>query len=229
MRKHLLFVDVETSGIPDSLKNPVSAQELWPYVLQVAWQVYDLRGNLIKTEDHYLFDEKITIDKSSQEIHGLTLETLHSIGERRKDVMRRFGKDLREYQPTLVGHFVELDSKMLQVAMARSGMKNIVKDFPHFCTMLATSEYAYMPDKNFPKLDELYQRLFSEKPEQLHNALSDVKATAKCFFELARRGEVDPEKLEVSFFSKVKDKMSEKTGCGLPVLLILLFFIWILL
>lgn len=229
MREHLLFVDVETSGKPESLKHPVSSQELWPYILQVAWQIYDLRGNLLKTEDHYLYDERIAIDKSSEKIHGLTMETLHTIGEKRKDVMRRIGRDLRKYKPVIVGHFVELDSKMLQVAMIRSGLKNLITDLPHFCTMLNTSEYRIHPDHNYPHLEELHMRLFQTKIEDLHNALGDVKATAKCFFELVKRGEINPEALEVSFFNKMKHQMNKKVGCGLPVLLIICsLFIWMI-
>lgn len=229
MRKHLLFVDVETSGIPQSLKNSVNATELWPYILQVAWQVCDLSGQVIKTEDHYVYDEKVKIDPSSFKVHGLTIETLIQIGEQRKDVMRRFAADLRYYQPVVIGHFVEFDSKMLQVAMSRAGLKNILQEQPHFCTMLATSDYSFMPDHNYPKLDELHLRLFQHRPENIHNALGDVEATKACFFELVKRGEINPQDLEVSFYSKVKEKVSEKTGCGLPVLVVILLFVlyWI--
>lgn len=229
-KEYLLFVDLETSGRPDSLNHPVTAEDRWPYILQVAWQVYDTGGNLIKTENHYVYDERVVIDKDSQRLHGLSKDTLASIGEERKTVMRQLSRHLRRFQPTIVGHFVEFDSKMLQVAMKRAGLKNIVKDLPHFCTMAATSEYSFQVNRTYPKLDELHLRLFQEKMENMHNALSDVKATARCFFELVKRGEINPHELRHSGFDKLKASVKHKTGCGLPVVFFLIAsIIWMLL
>lgn len=229
MKKYLLFVDLETSSKPESLNHPVTAEEEWPYILQIAWQVYDDSGNHVKTEDHYIYDHRIRIDKSSQQLHGITLDTLANIGESRKDVLRRFAGDLRRFRPTIVGHFVEFDSKMLQVGLFRAGMKNIVKNFAHFCTMSATSDYAVSIHQTYPKLDELYFRLFREHHTEAHNALADVKATVKVFFELVSRKEIDPDNLDQSKFNKMKTTVKQKTGCGLPILVVLIIAIWIIL
>ena len=40
-----------------------------------------------------------------------------------------------------------------------------------------------------PKLIEMYEILFNEKFSSAHDASHDVNATAKCFFELAKKGE----------------------------------------
>ena len=43
----------------------------------------------------------------------------------------------------------------------------------------------------FPKLQELYLKLFNKKFEGAHNSLSDIKATFECFYELLNRGVIE--------------------------------------
>ena len=59
--------------------------------------------------------------------------------------------------------------------------------------MQATIDYCGIPfpDGNgykFPRLEELYEVLFKQQMKDAHNALADVEACAKCFFELMERG-----------------------------------------
>lgn len=223
MRTHLLFVDTETSGIPPSMQASVTDPEKWPFVLQVAWRVYDKSGELIKKENHYIYEPEISIKKSAFKIHGITKDALLAKGEHRKAVMQLFLKDLNHYDPLVIGHFVEFDSKMLQVALYRAGLPNPLKDCPHFCTMLATTEYKRFPNHNYPKLPDLYQGLFGEKMMHVHDSAADAEATARCFFELYKKGEIDEKMIDNQpLFSKVKEKVWQKTGCGLS-----LFIIWI--
>lgn len=197
----------------------------------MAWRIYNQSGTLTKQENHFIFEEEIYIEKSSIKVHGITREDLLKKGEDRKSVMRLFARDLRYYRPLVVGHFVEFDSKMLQVAMFRSGIKNILKEYPHFCTMRATSEYTRFPNHDYPKLEDLYLGLFGEKIERQHDAAIDAEATARCFFELYTRGELNDQLIaNQPLFIKVKDKVKRKAGCGLPVLLFcLLSIIWLIL
>src|SRR5690606_8051357 len=48
----------------------------------------------------------------------------------------------------------------------------------------------------WPKLEELYQKLFNEKFEEAHNAAADVVATTRCFFELIRLNVITAERLK---------------------------------
>lgn len=228
MRNHLLFVDTETSGIPDSLNASVSEKEQWPYIVQLAWRVYTKDGDLVKQENHFIYEEEIYIEESSFQVHGISKQDLKLKGEDRKSVLRLFASDLRKFKPMVIGHFIEFDSKMIQVAMFRSGLKNIIKQYPHFCTMRATSEYTRLPNHNYPKLDELYQVLFGEKMAKQHDAAADVEATAKCFFELYARGDLNEQLISSQpLFVKVSERVN-KVGCGLPVLVLgTILWIWL--
>jgi hypothetical protein len=57
-------------------------------------------------------------------------------------------------------------------------MKETVK----YCKILSSNGFKW------PKLEELYQKLFNEKYDNTHNAFSDIKATARCFWELKQNG-----------------------------------------
>ncbi|WP_258099235.1 3'-5' exonuclease [Marinoscillum pacificum] len=223
MHDYLLFLDTETSGIPTSLHAPITDLDNWPFVLQIAWLIYTPGGKLVKKENLFIYEEDIYIKQSSERIHGITREELKAKGLDRKSVMKAFASDLRQYKPMIIGHFVEFDSKMVQVAFFRSGLKNIISPLKHFCTMLPTKAYARLPHNTYPKLEDLYFGLFKEKLEDTHNALNDAEATAKCFFSLKDKGEINEQVIASQrLFINIKDKKSSKAGCGLPILVFIL-------
>lgn len=228
MKDYILFVDTETSGLPKNWNS--SRLDQWPYIIQVAWSIYTKAGELIKSENHYIRDENIIIDPQSKKIHGITEEVLAEKGEKRVKVLKKIYKDIRHFDPLVVGHWISFDVKMLSVGFRRAGMKNILEEVPLYCTMLSNSHYVRFSNNNYPKLDELYHKLFNKTMEGQHNALSDVNATAACFFELVKRNEITDERIanqQPEFAAKTK-KMKE-TGCGLPVLFLLLSVLYFLL
>ncbi|RED96972.1 3'-5' exonuclease [Marinoscillum furvescens] len=231
MTDHLLFVDTETSGMPENLQAPPSDTASWPFILQIAWKVYDTSGELLKTENHYIYEEEISIEQQSIAVHGITLDKLKPAGKPRKTVMQLLTADLRKFRPMIIGHFVEFDSKMIQVALHRSGMKNIIKAYPHFCTMRATTDYALMTNSMYPKLDELYLRLFNEKLTDQHDALADATATAKSYFALRQNGDITDDTItNQTLFVKLGKAPQQRSGCGLPILVITLsaLILWLL-
>jgi hypothetical protein len=58
--------------------------------------------------------------------------------------------------------------------------------------MQASVDYCQIPNSHgsykWPNLNELHSKLFLETFPDAHNAWVDVKACARCFFELKRRG-----------------------------------------
>lgn len=62
---------------------------------------------------------------------------------------------------------------------------------PKYCTMKSATDYCKLPGKKgfkAPRLSELHQVLFGTDFDHAHNALADVEATARCFWELKKRG-----------------------------------------
>lgn len=193
MKDYLIFIDTETSGLPKKWDSPYSNLDNWPFAIQIAWIIFDKDGKEIKRENHYIFEEEFTIDKSSQKIHGITLDFLREYGIKRKPVLRKLAYDIKKYNPLIIGHFIELDLHILNVDFKRAGLKHFIAKSNLFCTMLNSRKYAKNPQYRFLPLSALYKYLFGEDPNNMHNALTDAEVTAKCFFELVKQGEIDEE------------------------------------
>ena len=58
--------------------------------------------------------------------------------------------------------------------------------------MQSSTNYCAIPgfygNYKWPTLDELHRKLFNTGFEDAHDASVDINATAKCFWELKRRG-----------------------------------------
>lgn len=66
--------------------------------------------------------------------------------------------------------------------------------------MKSSTDYCKLPGfygkYKWPKLHELYKKLFNEDMGAAHTALQDIRNTAKCFFELERLGVIEQTVLE---------------------------------
>lgn len=191
----MLFIDTETSGLPKNWEKPYSARDNWPHALQISWLVYTQNGELVKQEDYYISDNDFKISPAAQKIHGLTQEFLVANGLPRQQVMAFLTADLMQYQPMVIGHFLELDYHITGVEYYRTGLQNPVPSLPAFCTMQATTHMVRNPQFKYLRLGQLYEELFHTTLENQHNALTDARATADCFFELLKKGEITDEKI----------------------------------
>lgn len=191
VREYLLFIDTETSGLPDDWGLPYSAA--WPYTLQMAWVIYSGKGVRIKQENHYFRVPDRVISADAMQIHGITPEFLRSHGEDPVEIMKRFTSDLTVYNPVIVGHFTELDIKMAGAEFHRTNLENVLSRYPIYCTMQASR---HLSNKKFLRLGDLYEQLFHQPLHGQHNALADADATAACFFEMRRRNEISEDEVE---------------------------------
>ena len=186
MQKYFLVVDTETSGLPKSWSAPYSNEKNWPYIVQIAWIIYDSSYQEIKRENHYIKNTDFTIDKAALKIHKITPEYLAVNGEDKETVMLQFASDIEKYNPLVIGHFIELDYHMVNVELYRIGRDNIFKNLVFFCTMKASAPYITNTVISHLKLDKFYTILFNEVAENMHSALSDALNTAKIFFHLLK-------------------------------------------
>lgn len=224
MRDYLLFIDTETSGLPKKWDVPVSQPDNWPYALQISWIIYTKEGEKIKEENHYINEDDFKITLSSIKIHGITKDFLRKNGQPRKEVMTILANDLNQYQPMVIGHFLELDTDVTGAEFFRVAMDNPFKKLPCFCIMLATTYLVRNPRAKYLRLGDLYETLFTIPQENKHDALGDVAATAACFFELERRGDINDEtiKLQLHPLSTEEATFTEKFKWSVFVVMVCL-------
>lgn len=217
MREFILFIDTETTGKPLDWDVPYSKGGNWPYSVQIAWMVYTRAGQELKSENHYIYEPDLEVSEESVRIHGITQEFLQAHGKARKQVLSLLAQDLEQYQPLVVGHFMQLDFHMLGVGFFRANLPNPLLQLPTFCTMNASANFFLPPNKSFLHLGELYERLFQEPLQQQHNAAVDVRATAACFFKLVEQGDLSWE----TILQQKRISTSSNTNVYLAILLII--------
>ena len=67
-----LIFDTETTGLPKRWKAPLTDSENWPRCIQIAWQIHDIKGTLIRHEDYLISPDGFTIPFDSEKIHGIS-------------------------------------------------------------------------------------------------------------------------------------------------------------
>ncbi|WP_345953183.1 3'-5' exonuclease [Mucilaginibacter sp. PAMB04168] len=229
MTNYLLFVDVETSGLPVNWHLPYSAEGNWPSAVQVSWLVYTPDGQEVKRETHYILNTDFFITPRAMEIHGINPGILAVKGKLRNQVMEMLADDLNKYQPLVVGHFVQLDYHVLGADFYRAGIDNPLPQLPLFCTMLATTQFIWNPMPQSLLLGDLYAYLFYKPMQNQHNALNDAEATAQCFFELMHRGEMNEKLISLQQDQAGIKNLKAKSGKLLQVFIPLVILILIIL
>lgn len=187
-----LFFDTETTGLPRNWKAPVTDLNNWPRLVQLAFLNYDDNGNKISGGEFIIKPEGFTIPKDASRIHRITTERALDEGQPIKLVLEQFAS-LIEQANYLVAHNMPFDEKIVGAEFLRSGLKNSIQARNRICTMERTTNFCAINGPygyKWPKLSELYYKLFRTNFEEAHNASVDIAATAKCFWELKRIGKI---------------------------------------
>jgi DNA polymerase III epsilon subunit-like protein len=184
-----IFFDTETTGFPRNWKAPVTAVNNWPRMVQIAWVVYDNHGNELEEVNYIIQPEGYTIPKSSERVHGISTARAKAEGQDLKMVLEQFAKAVLNSK-TIVAHNMAFDEKIVGAEFIRKNIDHNFYEKDLYCTMKNTTNVVRLPGRygyKWPSLDELHRFLFHETFEEQHNALADIRATAKCFWELKNR------------------------------------------
>ena len=188
-KDRMLFFDTETTGIPLNYKAPSSDTQNWPRLVQLAWILTDKEGNRIHTGNLIVKPNGFVIPVDATKVHGITTQKAKEEGIPLSEVIEQFKADL-DMATFIVGHNIEFDKKIVGAEMIRLGMKDEIEKRKSYCTMQSSIDFCKIPSKygyKYPKLQELYRKLFGENFGDAHNAMSDIEATEKCFWELKKR------------------------------------------
>lgn len=197
-----LFFDTETTGLPKNWKAPVTDTDNWPRVTQLAWQVYDQDGNLLSERCELIKPEGWTIPTVEElaasgsknphffEENNMSTERCEREGVPLSEILRDFVEQV-DGADYLVAHNMAFDEKVIGCEMVRMNY-SFKKEPKKLCTMNESTNFCKMPPFRFgtykwPTLLELHKKLFDEEFDGAHDALADVSACARSFFELKKR------------------------------------------
>jgi DNA polymerase III epsilon subunit-like protein len=181
----ILFFDVETTGL-----SRVSDR-----IVQLAWVLADKLGNTFVRENHVVRPEGYVIPSRATSIHGIDTKTALKVGQPASQVLQKFASHARKAH-IIVGHNISFDLGILRADLRRQAVSLSLSEKRQICTMRASTRWCRITKTNgspgfkFPRLDELHFRLFGEDFENAHDAMADVEATMRCFYELVRIREI---------------------------------------
>ncbi len=186
-----LIYDTETTGLPKNYNASIKDLNNWPRVVQLAWQLHDIEGNLIENKNFIIKPDGFDIPFVVTKIHGISTEKAEKEGIPFLEAIEHFKNSLAKAK-VIIGHNIDFDQNILGSEMYRYNVGEDLLEKPLADTMKQSVNYCAIPGGRgggykFPKLEELYTKLFSEGFYQAHNAAADVNATARCFFELLRK------------------------------------------
>jgi len=186
-KKFYLFFDTETTGLP--LNYSASHEDLdnWPRVVQLAWVVADENQAVVEKHSLIIKPDGFIIPATATAVHGIDNAKAEALGVPLAEALTLFNNSLKEYQPTLVAHNIHFDIHVLGSEFLRATILTDFMGLKQLCTMKSSIEFCGLPNRKFPRLAELYRQLFGSDFADAHDALADVLACQRCFFEMRRR------------------------------------------
>ena len=186
----VLVFDTETTGLPVERNGSIYNSFNWPYIIQLSYMIYDSDTNaLIGLEDDYIdIPTNVMIDPESVKIHNITSEQLRN-GINIVQALEKFNSHAEKVD-LLVAHNVSFDKRMLMVEGIRNNIKVNITDT--YCTMknsinlckIETTSRSGEKYFKYPRLSELYMKLFDIEPKNTHNALVDILICLRCFCKM---------------------------------------------
>lgn len=189
-RNNYLFFDTETTGLPRSYNAPASQLNNWPRLVQLAWLLYDKDGNKLKQVSQIVKPEGFVIPAEASNIHGITTERAMGEGVPLRGVLEEFNEAVGQAD-CLVAHNMSYDIKIVHSELLRNNFPCDIEKKMTICTKEKSTNYCAIDGQygyKWPKLSELYKKLFGRELKDAHDALVDIQATADCFWEMRKRG-----------------------------------------
>ena len=192
-----LFIDTETTGLPINDKVAYTNLDNWPYLVQVALIIEDDNYGILAKRNIILKPNGYSIPESSARIHGISNAQAVKEGEDRKQVIC-FLDTVLYNSDIIIGHNVSFDLNVVKAEIIRvKGIENtlfVKKKHNIIDTMNLGVNVCKIPNLSFyssqsqpykyPKLAELYYKLFNKHFDNQHDAMSDIQATYDCYYKL---------------------------------------------
>ena len=186
-----LFFDVETNGLPFNRNAPASDVDNWPRLVQIAWLLCEEINQPIAEASFIIKPNgKFIIPLNARRVHHISTERAEAEGVPCREALEAFMAVVPKAR-YLVAHNMAFDFSVVgaEFHRIRGAVPRSLHSKSQICTMLASADHCQLPGNyrnnyKWPLLEELYMKLFKTRLKHAHDALKDVHACAKCFFEL---------------------------------------------
>lgn len=185
-----LFFDLETNGLPISWKAPATDVDNFPRIVQIGFILTTASGEILKRGEFVIKPDGWDIPQDTTDVHGISVKMANETGVPMRAMLDDFLEAVNETE-YFVAHNLAFDAKVLAAEYIRMFGENMLAGKKGICTMLRTVNFCALGGRygkyKWVNLEELYQILFNETFENAHNAVADIEATMRCFWELKKR------------------------------------------
>ena len=188
-----MFFDTETTGVPKDYKAPIADLNNWPRLVQLAWILCDENGKQLASYNQIIKPDGFNIPTDASNVHKITTDIAIAQGVDLSEALKQF-VEVTQLANIIIGHNVGFDIKILGAELLRIHSDFQIMNKPSMCTMLSSVNYCAIPNNQnwgekykWPKLQELHKKLFGYEFDDAHDAMADIQATQKCFFEMIKR------------------------------------------
>jgi DNA polymerase III epsilon subunit-like protein len=183
----VVIFDTETDGL---FNNSLVALAKRPRIMEIFALKLEMVGNsgdgfnfVELSNINFVMDTGRPVPKEVTDITGIKTEDIKGQPE-----LRHFANNIYSFfsdAERVVAHNLSYDMQVVDWEFERFGFAPM--QWPErLCTVEATEHFK----GHRLKLIDLYEHLFGERFEGAHRAEVDVRALAKCYVELAKRGDV---------------------------------------
>lgn len=188
----VMFLDIETTGLPPKGADWRTDFDKFPYIVSIAYKMPRLSiiGERFTPEAifyrYFILNQKgCELPKESIEVHGITQEQC----DKSEHTLKSISRDLLENaiaSTKIIGHNPYFDTSIIKANILREFGPNSLE---HLNAMEAFDkskriDMIRIAQKYFGgrwmKLHELYTKLFNEE-FNAHNALEDIMAVERCY------------------------------------------------
>lgn len=184
----ILVFDTETTWFINKKDPSLEAQ---PHIIQFAgilWELQDGVYTEIERKDIFI-KCPISIPYGASQVHhiyDIDIKDAPIMSEQIDEIMNFLNK-----ADAIIGHNIEYDEDMLKIELRRLEKLHLYNPSQVLCTMKSTVDFCAIQGNGarfkYPKLWELYKKLFGEYFIGAHDAMVDVEATLQCFLELEKQ------------------------------------------
>lgn len=198
----VLFLDVETTGLPEKSLKWDKDFEKFPFIVQISWSFGDKEADYIIQPEGYSIPNEVAI------IHGITTEIAIKKGVLFREIIDELMDDAKN-AGLICAHNIYFDVSILKANILRycgseyydMHAEDSLHKSKRIDTMKKTIKFvgALRPNGKpgkFPRLEELYEKLFPGEKFAAHNSMEDVRALRRCLPKLVDMGIIDLEKKE---------------------------------
>jgi len=194
--KRFFVYDCETNG---TFAKGICAEDYsnMPRLSQLSYGIYNDAGECLKFVNEYVQPDGWAFPDNDFFREHADINKNKELGKPVKELLLQFIQDRMSCDYT-IGHNLYFDGMVVRSELFRAELKPEFTS-KKFCTMMSSVKYCNLPPTpkmaaagmnrpKPPKLEELHNILFGCNFDGAHDSKSDVEATAKCFFELVKKG-----------------------------------------